>query len=122
MITYGSKDDLAWMLAIDRVLANEEEGVPEVARFNAGQKFVFWSMAFAGPGVLYRPRNLGSLFRHLHLDRNAAFRTADPFPGGNRGDHHLDHSRLRSNLGQGLDACDDYDRVSDNHHMAQSFG
>ena len=33
------------MLAIDRVLANDEEGVPEVGRYNAGQKFVFWAMA-----------------------------------------------------------------------------
>jgi formate dehydrogenase subunit gamma len=33
-----SRDDIAWMAAIDRVLVNEEEGVPEVARFNAGQK------------------------------------------------------------------------------------
>src|SRR6202451_1545709 len=29
-----SRDDLAWMRAIRRVLVNEEEGVPEVARFN----------------------------------------------------------------------------------------
>ena len=47
-----SKDDLAWILAIDRVLAKEEEGVPEVARFNAGQKFVFWSMALLVPALL----------------------------------------------------------------------
>lgn len=44
-----SRDDLAWSLAIRRVLANEEEGVPEVARFNAGQKAVFWSMALLVP-------------------------------------------------------------------------
>lgn len=48
-----SKDDLAWTLAIDRVLANEEEGVPEVARFNPGQKFVFWSMALLIPVLLF---------------------------------------------------------------------
>jgi formate dehydrogenase subunit gamma len=47
-----TKDDLAWMLAIDRVLANDEEGVPEVGRFNAGQKFVFWSMALLIPALL----------------------------------------------------------------------
>lgn len=46
-------DDVRWMLAIDKVLANEEEGVPEVARFNAGQKFVFWSMAFLIPVLLF---------------------------------------------------------------------
>jgi formate dehydrogenase subunit gamma len=44
-----SRDDIAWMRAIDRVLVNEEEGVPEVARFNAGQKFVFWSMTLLVP-------------------------------------------------------------------------
>jgi formate dehydrogenase subunit gamma len=44
-----NRDDLAWMLAMKRVLANEEEGVPEVARFNPGQKFVFWSMALLVP-------------------------------------------------------------------------
>ena len=48
-----SKDDLAWTLAIDKVLANEEEGVPEVARFNAGQKMVFWSMALLIPVLLF---------------------------------------------------------------------
>jgi len=44
-----NRDDLAWSLAIGRVLANEEEGVPTVGRFNAGQKFVFWSMALLIP-------------------------------------------------------------------------
>jgi formate dehydrogenase subunit gamma len=44
-----SRDDLAWMGAINRVLVNDEEGVPEVARFNAGQKFVFWAMALLVP-------------------------------------------------------------------------
>jgi formate dehydrogenase subunit gamma len=44
-----SRDDIAWMAAIRRVLVNEEEGVPEVPRFNAGQKFVFWSMALLVP-------------------------------------------------------------------------
>jgi formate dehydrogenase subunit gamma len=44
-----NRDDLAWSLAIGRVLANEEEDVPPVGRFNAGQKFVFWSMALLIP-------------------------------------------------------------------------
>ena len=44
-----SRDDLTWMGAINRVLVNDEEGVPEVARFNAGQKFVFWAMALLVP-------------------------------------------------------------------------
>ena len=44
-----SRDDIAWTGAINRVLSNDEEGVPEVDRFNAGQKFVFWSMALLVP-------------------------------------------------------------------------
>jgi formate dehydrogenase subunit gamma len=40
------------MGAIGRVLRNEEEGVPEIDRFNAGQKFVFWSMALLVPVLL----------------------------------------------------------------------
>src|SRR6516165_6172518 len=46
-----NRDDAAWMGAIVRVLRNEEEDVPEVGRFNAGQKFVFWSMALLVPAL-----------------------------------------------------------------------
>ena len=49
----GARDDLAWSKAITRVLVNEEEGVPEVARFNAGQKFVFWAMALLVPVLFF---------------------------------------------------------------------
>ena len=44
-----SRDDIAWTRAIRHVLANEEAGIPPVDRFNAGQKFVFWSMALLVP-------------------------------------------------------------------------
>jgi formate dehydrogenase subunit gamma len=44
-----SRDDIAWMRAFDRVLVNREDGVPELARFNPGQKFVFWAMALLVP-------------------------------------------------------------------------
>ena len=47
------RDDLAWMLAFNRVLVNEEEDVPEVARYNAGQKFVFWAMALLIPVLFF---------------------------------------------------------------------
>ena len=48
-----NRDDIAWMRVIDRVLVNEEEGVPEIGRFNAGQKFVFWSMALLVPVLFF---------------------------------------------------------------------
>jgi formate dehydrogenase subunit gamma len=44
-----NRRDVAWTAAIGRVLANDEERVPEVERFNAGQKFVFWSMVLLVP-------------------------------------------------------------------------
>ncbi len=44
-----TRDDTAWMKSIEHVLANEEEGVPEAGRDNAGQKLVFWSMALLVP-------------------------------------------------------------------------
>ena len=50
---FWNRDDIAWMAAIVRVLRNEEEGVPEVGRFNAGQKFVFWSMALLVPALFF---------------------------------------------------------------------
>ena len=37
-------DDSRWIGAIGRVLANDEEHAPEVGRYNAGQKLVFWLM------------------------------------------------------------------------------
>jgi formate dehydrogenase subunit gamma len=48
-----SQDDVRWLQKINRVLINEEEGVPEVPRFNAGQKFVFWSMALFVPVLFF---------------------------------------------------------------------
>ncbi len=39
-----TRDDTRWMGAIRSVLANDEEKVPEVGRYNAGQKLVFWGM------------------------------------------------------------------------------
>ncbi|MBY0383318.1 MAG: formate dehydrogenase subunit gamma [Xanthobacteraceae bacterium] len=48
-----SREDFAWLRSIDRVIVNEEEGVPEVPRFNAGQKLVFWAMALLVPVLFF---------------------------------------------------------------------
>ena len=47
-----NRDDIAWLRRIDRVLVNDEDDVPPVGRNNAGQKFVFWSMALLIPVLL----------------------------------------------------------------------
>jgi formate dehydrogenase subunit gamma len=46
-----NRDDVAWSRAIASVLSNDDEGIPEIARFNAGQKFVFWTMALLVPAL-----------------------------------------------------------------------
>ena len=103
-----SRDDIAWMKAIDRVLANEEEGVPEVPRFNAGQKFVFWSMALLVPVLFFTGLVIWEVYFSTYTtDRAAADRRPDPQLGRHRGDHRLDHPCLRRDLGQGLDAGHD---------------
>jgi formate dehydrogenase subunit gamma len=48
-----TRDDLAWSKAVPRVIVNQEEDVPEVGRFNAGQKLVFWGMAFLVPVLFF---------------------------------------------------------------------
>ncbi len=50
---FWNGDDVAWLRKIDRIVMNDEEAAPEVGRFNAGQKFVFWSMALLVPVLLF---------------------------------------------------------------------
>lgn len=47
-----TRNDFTWTKAIPRVIVNEED-VPEVGRFNAGQKFVFWAMALLVPVLFF---------------------------------------------------------------------
>lgn len=41
-----SRADVQWAMQIQDVVNGHEERLPEVGRYNAGQKFVFWGMAF----------------------------------------------------------------------------
>lgn len=40
-----SSDDSAWMKALPDVIRGHEEKIPEIGKYNAGQKGVFWGMA-----------------------------------------------------------------------------
>jgi formate dehydrogenase subunit gamma len=42
---FWTRDDTRWIGAIREVLVNDEEHVPEVGRYNAGQKLYFWMMS-----------------------------------------------------------------------------
>ena len=40
------RTDWVWLARLRHVLAGREEYLPEIGKYNAGQKFVFWSQAF----------------------------------------------------------------------------
>ncbi|MEQ1697678.1 MAG: formate dehydrogenase subunit gamma [Hyphomicrobiaceae bacterium] len=44
--------DLKWLANIRSVLAGHEEYLPEIGKYNAGQKMVFWSMSLLIPLML----------------------------------------------------------------------
>lgn len=39
-----TRNDFAWLRRIGDVVRNREDGLPEVDRYNAGQKLLFWTM------------------------------------------------------------------------------
>lgn len=41
---FPNVDDVRWLARIRDVIAGNEERLPEIGRYNAGQKFVFWGM------------------------------------------------------------------------------
>jgi formate dehydrogenase subunit gamma len=41
---YLDRNDIQWMKQIDDVLANREEKLPEIGKYNAGQKLLFFTM------------------------------------------------------------------------------
>jgi formate dehydrogenase subunit gamma len=41
---YLDRSDVQWLRQIDDVLANREENLPEIGRYNAGQKLLFFTM------------------------------------------------------------------------------
>jgi formate dehydrogenase subunit gamma len=46
------RSDVEWLKRIRDVVRNREEGLPEVDRYNAGQKLLFWTMIATIPTLL----------------------------------------------------------------------
>lgn len=46
------RGDAAWIGGLKHVLSGHDEYLPEVGKYNAGQKMVFWSMALLVPTML----------------------------------------------------------------------
>jgi formate dehydrogenase subunit gamma len=49
---FPNRDDWEWSKRIGDVISNREEGLPELGKYNAGQKMVFWSQALLIPVLL----------------------------------------------------------------------
>ena len=52
-----NRSDVAWIAHLGDLVTGHEEKMPEVGKFNAGQKFVFWAMALlilamSGSGIV----------------------------------------------------------------------
>ena len=70
------RDDRVWLRNSHRYAMNQEEGLPEAGRFNAGQKMLFWLQSLAAIGLLitgvvlwfpeWMPRALRLLAISLH--------------------------------------------------------
>ena len=105
---FWNRDDIAWLNSIFQVIENDEENIPEVGRFNAGQKFVFWSMALLVPALLLTGLVIWEAYfgdaTPIETQRAAALIHSLVRRGG---DHDLDHPRLRGDLGARIGARDD---------------
>ncbi|MFI5000114.1 MAG: formate dehydrogenase subunit gamma [Reyranellales bacterium] len=44
-LNFWNRDDTVWMKNLGSVINNKEEGLPELGKYNAGQKLVFWGQS-----------------------------------------------------------------------------
>ncbi len=94
------REDSVWMASVRDVLAGHEEKLPEVGKYNAGQKIVFWSMSMLIVVLIAQRRgHLGPVFRRVHHGRAEADRRARARARGDRRDLRLDRPRLCGDLG-----------------------
>ena len=94
------REDGTWLARIRDVLTNHEENVPEVGKYNAGQKFVFWAMSILiviliSSGLVVWDQ----YFSELHDGRTEARRHACAFHCGGCDHRRLDHPLLLGDLG-----------------------
>ncbi|MDP1967261.1 MAG: formate dehydrogenase subunit gamma, partial [Reyranella sp.] len=44
-LNFWNRDDTIWMKNLGKVINDNEEGMPELGKYNAGQKLVFWGQS-----------------------------------------------------------------------------
>ena len=94
------REDGTWLARIRDVLTGHEERLPDVGKYNAGQKFVFWSMSaliivLITTGLIIWDQ----YFSSFHHNRAEAMGRARAFDRGYSGNQCVDHPCLRSDLG-----------------------
>lgn len=62
-----NRDDKRWVASLPAVMAGHEEKIPEIGKYNAGQKFVFWAQSILivvliGSGIVLWDEYFGSYF------------------------------------------------------------
>lgn len=66
-------EDKAWLKNVGKYVRNEEEGLPEAGRFNAGQKQLFWLQVIAGAVLLlsgiplWFPESFAAVIRQISI-------------------------------------------------------
>ena len=45
VLNFWKREDTIWMKNLGKVINNREEGMPEIGKYNAGQKLVFWGQS-----------------------------------------------------------------------------
>ncbi len=45
VLNFWKREDTIWMKNLGKVINNREEGMPELGKYNAGQKLVFWGQS-----------------------------------------------------------------------------
>ena len=100
--------DFTWFAGMKHVLAGHDEYLPELGKYNAGQKFVFWSQMVLTctlfvTGVALWDANLPIFEQYTGIPshhRANALGRRDPRHNGGANRAGLDHPRLRGVLGE----------------------
>ena len=97
-----NRDDTVWMKNLGAVINDREEGMPELGKYNAGQKLVFWGQSILilllfGSGLVL----WDVYFEAYTYDRPEAAVGGRPCAVRDRRHPDLDRPRLRRDLGQG---------------------
>ena len=94
------RGDGEWLARSRDVLSGHEENLPEVGKYNAGQKLVFWTFSLLVPGLFLTGIAIWDQYFYdwtTILQKRVS--GTGPRPVCDRHDHGVDRARLRRRLG-----------------------